>query len=139
MNRLTINTTLASFLLAGVLFFFGAVIYSEAQAIPGVGFGGSIITQPSIPCFPAPFPGAIPGVPFLVGPPSGGAFIHTPGVSQSFSYLPPTRVGQKLLGKPGPIPGGCFVPCPPPAIGCFLPHPTIGPAGLPILFHGASV
>jgi len=140
MNSSHISTTLSSLILAAVLFFSSFIIFTEAQAIPGVGFGGPIITQPSVPCMPAPIPGAVIGIPFMVGIPSGGPMVYIPG-SISYSYLPPTHINQQLLGKPGPLPGGCFiqVPCPPSPVPCYIPHPATGPVVLPILFHGSSV
>jgi len=140
MNSLRLSTTFSSLALACVLFFSSFIIFSEAQTIPRVGFGGPIITQPSptLPCMPAPIPGAVVGIPFMVGAPSGGPMVYIPG-SISYSYLPPSRINQELLGKPGPLVGGCYiqVPCPPTI--CYVPHPATGPVVLPILFHGASV
>ncbi len=150
MKNLHVPTTITSLVLALFLFSSSYAIFSEAQAIPGVGFGGPVIT--SIPMCISVIGAPATTLNISIGPPKGGPLLYTPGVSQSFSYGPPVRPGQFVLGKPAPLPAPCLIyvtcppvplaPVPPPTVSpCFTVNyiPGTAPGGLPILFHGASL
>ncbi len=126
MNGLKISTTISSLVLALVLFFSGYVIYSEAQAIPGGGFGGRILLAQPVCVSPV-------GSLVNIGLPKGGQFMYLAGGSYSYSAGPPRTPGQQMLGKTGPAVVPCMIPCP----AGVCPHPQGG--GLPILFHGSSL
>ena len=81
--------------LVGVLLTFDA-FSTQAHAFP---WGGQF--QQVIPCVNA--------VTFvLAGPPRGGQYLWTPGVTRTFQYGPPTHPGQYGIGLAGP-PYFCIV------------------------------
>jgi len=132
---LLVGTILASFI---ILF-----IKVDAQAIPGLLFGGRVVfidPNPATVCLPNPTsPG---GYLFTIAVPKGGNFIFTPA-TLPYPNGPTRNIGQAILGKPSPVPTACLVPCP--AIGIpapgLCPHPatlTTAGAALPVLFQGSS-
>lgn len=90
--------------------FFSLYTYSQAQAVPGVVFGGRIVAV--VPCPVPPF-----GFSVTVAGVRGGVMNYNPALGITYPFGPPKSPGQSILGKPGPAPTPC---------------------GLPILFSGTS-
>jgi hypothetical protein len=111
-----------------IIFIFCIVtIFSPlSQALALGPFGGMILFL-----FPAciPYGGNAGGSHIILGPPTAGKYMWSPGISFSYLWGPPSHIGQWLLGMSGPM------------TACVFMTP-VGPQmydwGWLILFHGSS-